>query len=385
MTTSSPSPDDYLALWWRGEIRAPEPQLIAWARQARLLPLLGWRAQTQGWQLPEMLQEAIRRRRREVTVSQALAHEQLKDLGRASAELGIPVVLVKGAAAAERYPASWMRPYGDIDLLVTDGESSQFLEALKIQGYGLPKDALGNRHVHLPPLQRAPQEPWVEIHTSLARIQGQALFSVEGWKDGLLPSPSYPGLYTPDPADHLLYLVFHGVVQHELERSVQVLTDLKFWTEGWEDADWAELTAKAKEAGLLRAVGLATALAAWFWDEPQADEISGRFPAPPAALLARSQTAIIAVDERRPLPHVWQHLANRNLTGTLAYLRLVLLGDPSQREWMSARERLGYLLRRPGTLLHNYGATLRRLVKRDPDLRTAWRTQRELQSWLRGG
>jgi hypothetical protein len=376
---------DYLALWWHGEIRVPERELLKWARRERLLPLLGWRSQTQGWALPQTLDEAIHRRRREVTAGQLLMHEQLEAIGAIATECNIPVILVKGAAAAEAYPAAWMRPYGDIDLLVTEDDGSRLFRALKQHGYNQIESALGNRHVHLPPLQLTPEAPWVEIHTSLALRQGEALFTFKTWQAALRPSRRYPGLHVPHPADHLLYLIFHGIVQHEMERSVQVLTDLKFWTEDWKAEAWAILHEKATEAGLLRAVGLALALAAWFWDAPWPDEVSALFPTPPEPLLARSQAAISTPDAHGPLPHLWQHVISRDLAGTLAYLRLVLLGDPAQQQWMSAQERLRYFLRRPGTLLRNYGATLRRLLEGDPELRAAWRTQRELQTWLREG
>ncbi len=134
---SSPTPDDYLALWWHGEVRLPEEALIAWARSQRLLPLLGWRAQQEGWELPQSLTEAIRRTRMTVAIGQVLADRQLKALGEIAQELDIPIVLVKGAAAAEAYPEPWMRPYGDIDLLIAEADGGRLLDSAQAPGLHL--------------------------------------------------------------------------------------------------------------------------------------------------------------------------------------------------------------------------------------------------------
>ena len=64
-----------MALWWRGELPQSPAQGIAWARGQRLLPLLLWRAEQQGWVLPEAVLQGARRAGYGVQARQLLAHQ----------------------------------------------------------------------------------------------------------------------------------------------------------------------------------------------------------------------------------------------------------------------------------------------------------------------
>ena len=75
--------------------------------------------------------------------------EQLRALGETAERLGITVVLVKGAAAGQVYPAPWMRPFGDIDLLAGPGETQRLFEALLAAGYAQAAGTEGMRGWHL--------------------------------------------------------------------------------------------------------------------------------------------------------------------------------------------------------------------------------------------
>ncbi len=227
--------DDTLALWWRGEIRRPEPELIAWARRQRLLPLLGWRAQQLGWELPAAMTEAIRRSRMAVAAQQALTHQQLRRLGEIAQHLAIPVVLVKGAAAAEAYPEPWMRPYGDIDLLIDEVNASPYLKALRDNGYQDVAGTPGTRHEHLPPLMDPNTGGWVEIHTA-SWIQNRIALHSELQGDRLRPIANSPGL-TRRTRWTIRSTCCSTAFTTRLERSVQVLTDVWFWTEHWMSAN----------------------------------------------------------------------------------------------------------------------------------------------------
>ncbi|MCU0522300.1 MAG: nucleotidyltransferase family protein [Anaerolineae bacterium] len=375
--------DDYLALWWHGEVRRPEAELIAWARRQRLLPLLGWRADRDGWHLPDALTTAIRRSRLTVAASQALTNQQLRALGETAQSLSMPVVLVKGAAAAEAYPAPWMRPYGDIDLLVDEADAAALLIELRKRGYSDAKGIPGTRHEHLPPLQHIGGGHWVEVHTSLAWIQDQPLFNLRMWADRLCPLSTYPGLAQPNSVDHTLYLIFHGIVQHELERSVQVLADLKFQTESWTCDDWRRLRTQAEETGMVHAVGLAMELAEWFWADRTPEGAESGFPKAPRSLLAAAEHVILDPTSNIPLPHIWRRSPLGSLRGLLPFARALLLGDPAEIHVMGARQRLALCIQRPTYLIRNYGASLWQLLRGDPATRAAWRAQRDLQTWLR--
>jgi hypothetical protein len=377
--------DDYLALWWHGEMRLPEPDLIAWARRQRLLPLLGWRADTEGWQFPEAITGAIRRSRLAVAASQTVANLQLTTLGDIAQRLSIPVVLVKGAAAAEAYPEPWMRPYGDIDLLVSSSDASRLLIGLRAHGYTEAHGLPGTRHEHLPPMAPADGGRWVEIHTSLAWVQNRALFALGSWVDRLHDSRRYPGLSVPDPADHVLYLVFHGIVQHSLQRSIQVLADLRFCSSSWVDHDWGRLHDLAKTSGLTHALGLAVALGIWFWNGDWGISKSTALRAPPASVLATAQNAVMWPEADADLPQVWRRFPDSNVVELLRYARTMLTGDPAETQGMSTKRRLVLGAQRPVYLLRTYTGAIWRLLKGEPGIRSAWRAQRDLQNWLREG
>jgi hypothetical protein len=379
-----PTPDDYLALWWRGECCLPEDDLIAWARRQRLLPLLGWRVQERGWQLPEALTEAIRRTRMLVAVGQAITDQQLRALGETAQQLDIALVLVKGAAAAAAYPEPWMRPYGDIDLLVDEANAPRLLETLRAQGYTYAESAEGHRAWHFPPLVPPHQGARIEVHTALAREGGRLLFTPAQWQPDLRPLPLYPGLHAPGPADHVLYLIHHALVHHELLFGIQPYLDIGFWSESWVTDDWTALRSATQDAAMRNAVGLALALTAWLWQRPLPIDDVG-FRQPPLSLLARAEKTVTGTRASQSLPHVWRDIPPRAQGGFLRYAALILYGDPAQLRGLTPKERVGYHLRRPGELLRNHGNSLWRLLRGDPAARATWRAQRELQTWLRGG
>jgi hypothetical protein len=375
------SPDDALALWWYGELRLPEHELIAWARRQRLLPLLGWRAAQRGWQLPEALTEAIRRTRMLVAVGQTLVDQQLKALGETARTLGITVILVKGAAAAAAYPEPWMRPYGDIDLLVDEADAAGLLEALKGQGYTYAESTEGQRAWHFPALIPPHRGARIEVHTALAREGGRLLFTPSQWHDGLRPLDSTPGLCAPDPTDHVLYLIHHALIHHELLFGMQPYLDIGFWSAAWSSDAWDAFTTAARTAAMENAVALALALTAWIWQRPLPIAEAG-FREPPPSLLSEAKETVAGTTVTESLPHVWRDIPPRAQGGLLRYAAVILLGDPAQLRELTPGERLRYHLRRPGELLRNHGASLWQLVRGDPATRAAWRAQRDLQAWL---
>jgi hypothetical protein len=373
--------DDCLALWQRGEVLLPEATLLRWLRRNRLLPLLGWRAEAEGWTLPDAVATAIHQQRLHVAVGQILVDQQLAALGELARQLEIPVVLVKGAAAAQAYPAPWMHPFGDIDVLVDAGEITRFYEALRATGYAQAPGTEGMRAWHLPPLIPAGRGARVEIHPALSQEQGRWLFTVAQWQARLQPA-HYPGLLAPHPVDHVLYLVHHALIHHEMQMGLQTLSDLWFWTRGWDGDDWAQLETTAAEAEMARAVGLGMALTRWFWPAPIAE--AAAFPTPSDDVLAAAQAAISGLSAQPRLPNMWRDAPTYSVRGALAYVRTVLWGDTGQLDGLPWREQLAYHIHRPSELLRNHGTSLWQLLTGDPATRAAWRRQRDLQRWLRG-
>lgn len=372
-----------LALWLRGEALAPVPHLCAWAQSQRLLPLLAWRAQQRGGELPAEMAAAAHHARFETAARQALALQQLRALGALAPSLDSPLVLVKGAAIAQTYPQAWQRPYNDIDLLVAPETVPALLTALHGQGYQAIEETLGDRAWHLPGLFPARGGLKLEIHTALAREHGAPMFTLAQWRDTLIPWDAAPGLWLPAPVDHLLYNLHHALIHHGLSIGLLPLADVKFWVQDWDAAMWAQLAERATEYDLSRVTGLALALTAWFWDEPWPAIVHTHFPPPPPELVETAQQ-VISGGLVQKMPQVWRDLPARSPVGLLRYAGLILLGDPETRRELPFRERVLFFLRRPFRLLKNHGPTLWRLARGDTRTRKIWHTQRHLQEWMLG-
>jgi len=376
-----------MGVWWRGEVALPVDDAVAWLRGQRLLALMGWRAEQTGWDLPIELAHEIRLRRIRIGAGLTWVEQQLRALGETALELGITVVLVKGAAAGQVYPAPWMRPFGDIDLLAGPGETQRLFEALLAAGYEQEAGTEGMRGWHLPPLVppggRATGGTRVEIHPALAQEGGRWLFTLAEWQDGLQPLPNTPGLWVPAAVDHALYIVHHAVIHHELEMGLQGAADLWFLTAGWGEGEWEALANAAEGAGMTRAVGLLAALTAWFWDAPDY-EGARRFPTPPDEVLAPAQGVMAGVRRRERMPRAWRDAESWDLRGALKYLRVVLLGDTGQLSELPLRARVRYHMKRPAELWRNHGPAVWGLLTGKPAARDAWAEARALQGWLRG-
>jgi hypothetical protein len=362
----------YARFWHTGQTDIPLKTLTAWARAQRLLPLIGWRVEHEGWTLPEGLQEAVAEARYRQAAKQMLVERQLRSLVALMRETSLDVTVVKGPVVAEAYPSPELRPYGDIDLFVSEAETLVLANLLEHSGYHAK--IIGDRSTHLPPMEPADPGLRVEVHgLPYAHFDFAPL---QRWT-------AYPGLWRPDPVAHFVYLVHHAVERHELHSGLLHLIDLKFWTAAWTLDDWQRAYDLAEAMGHLRMVGLALALLplAWPGDAPALPH--DLFPTPPEKTLAAGARAVFG-HEPGLLPHLGRDLHERTLRGWLRYARLVLFGDPRVRRGCPWQEQLGFYLRRPFRLLKNYGPLFLRLLRGDQASQEALQRQRDLMAWVRG-
>ena len=135
-----------------------------------------------------------------------------------------PMMLMKGPAAAARYPDPSARPFIDLDLLVPNARATQAeLRAADFQLSGDP-DAYPDDLHHLPPVY-SPNHPIpIEVHSRLK------------WPDGLHP-PTFEvlaaaaehnahgvdGILIPSPAHHALVLAGHLWAHDPLARLIRIL------------------------------------------------------------------------------------------------------------------------------------------------------------------
>ncbi|MBN2002161.1 MAG: nucleotidyltransferase family protein [Anaerolineae bacterium] len=372
----------YMAFWWQGGSVLPERELIAWLNGQRVLPLVIWYASQRAWKLSDGLMRAAQHAQYREQAQQMMAEQQLQVLGKLALSLNVPLVLVKGAAVAQMYPKAWMRSYTDIDLLVSEADLSRLVPAVVDLGYTWLESQSGERGVHLPPLLSKNTGVKLEIHTTLARISGRDLFTVEQWESGLQDFISFPGLRVPDSIAHALYLIHHAVIHHEFTLGLLPWVDLSFWTRTWGIQEWQQLSDRALAVGLQRAVCIAVALTRWVEDVSWAYDPLPFFPIPPSEILTMAQHIMMG-EVTQKMPHLWRDMPERNLRGFLKYVSLVLMGDPKTRQSLPLRDRLWFYVCRPFHLLRNHGPALWRLLRGERTARKTWRFQQQLQSWLR--
>ena len=151
----------------------------------------------------------------EARAAYALRDHVISRIGDALDDVAAPVLLVKGASLACRYPSPWLRPMHDIDLLVQLGDRPGVTDALLAAGFIL-REQDRNRDSsrtmiceHVVEWHGGNAMVEVDIHHHLDKI---ALRPVDhqGIVSRAEPHGDYPSLLVPCPADHLLLVVQHA-------------------------------------------------------------------------------------------------------------------------------------------------------------------------------
>ncbi len=370
-----------LRYWWYGQLEGSPEALITWSRAARLLPLLGWRAQEQGWPLPDGLVQAARHERYAETARQQLACAQLQKLGVLAREQHFTPVIIKGPVVAAAYPDPSLRTYNDLDLLLPLEQAEPFMAALLKDGYRMSTD--GQRSYHFPPLKPPQQGYNLEIHTALRHENDVGLFTFADLVGFVRPWQGMPELLTLEPVYHALYMVYHQLERHQLSMGALPLADLYFWTRSWTGVEWVALAQRALVHDLTRSMRLALALTAWFWDEPWPEWVTERFPPPEPRVLELGKQLVVG-ELGGHTPQLWRDLPEKNARGWLAYGWMLLRGNPAVLSTLSWSQRLRFYLSRPFSLVKFHGPTLWRLLRGDRRTRATLAAQNTLMDWLNG-
>lgn len=208
-------------------------------------------------------------------VAVAAAHRgALWEANRALAALrplGIPVVLLKGAAyVAAGLPAAAGRTVGDLDILVPRARIGDADAALQAAGWAPLKsdpydDAYYRQWMHeLPPLAHADRGTVIDVHhTVLPLTAGLRPDAAALIADALEIAP---GLFTLSPPDMLIHSALHAFHDGDLEGGLRNLWDIHcLATDGARTSGyWAALADRAgrhqARAPVARALRLAHAL-----------------------------------------------------------------------------------------------------------------------------
>jgi len=140
---------------------------LQWALDAGLGPMLYRVANEQGWDaLPEGWHAALLSADLTARVRHGCLVAAASDVVATCTELGVRPTLLKGISTSdELYPEGHLRPMGDIDVLIPDGEMYRAVEsALVDRGYA-PCDGACSHHGQ--PLLHPSCQVAVELHTDL--------------------------------------------------------------------------------------------------------------------------------------------------------------------------------------------------------------------------
>lgn len=192
-------------------------------------------------------------------------HEEVRQeidaLRAALAPIGLPVILLKGAAyLAMQLPAARGRSFSDVDLLVPKARMSQVESALMQRGWMTTHhNAYDQRYYRewmheLPPLRHLQRQSVLDVHHTIlpetARLRPDATLLLGAAK----PVPGWDGVAVLAPTDMVLHSMTHLFHNDELSRGLRDLSDLDLLLRHFavDAAWWHTLVERAKALDLLR-------------------------------------------------------------------------------------------------------------------------------------
>ena len=185
--------------------------------------------------------------------------EVLEEVLGLLARQGVVPIALKGPVLADRiHPDPGLRPSGDLDLLVREGDLERSVETLVAAGFGRAPaivDAYQRRHLHHLHLSRVPG-PDVELHFKAQSASGLSLPAADLFARAL-PHRTSRGtpLLVLSPEDELLVLAVHAA-GHRLDRAGW-LHDLVLFLERHPALDFGLLARRAARARCRRALACA--------------------------------------------------------------------------------------------------------------------------------
>ncbi len=167
-------------------------------------------------QFPESLLEQWAKDYRWSAYHNMLLQGHLRSVLSAFRDHGIPVIVLKGAALAERlYPQIGLRPMKDIDILVRQSDVHHAQGILETAGFEGPKsqaleDLFMLHHHHMAPRLHRSTGAMIELHWQLARPdRPYRLDMPEMWANAHEVSLAGVPCWSLDPIDQLIHLCIH--------------------------------------------------------------------------------------------------------------------------------------------------------------------------------
>ena len=274
-----------------GALRDPEnfhtddwTGLIAAARAEQLIGSLAFRLEGQAMPAKvEAIFEAIRQEARQVR-TQALWEAEM--CRRATAPLGVPVILLKGTAFyAAGLDAAEGRSVGDLDILVPHERIEEVEQVLLAAGWERVKDSEGyddlyyRRWMHeLPPLVHRTRDRMIDVHHTILPPTARPTPDAAALIADSMELES--GLRILSPADIIVHAAAHLLADGDMAGGLRNLWDIDRLIRQFAAADpdfWPTLAERARLHQLARPVALALRLSARLYGTPVDRTVAGRW------------------------------------------------------------------------------------------------------------
>lgn len=263
---------------------ALDERLLALAEAHGVTPLLGELLAREGWlaAVPPAVRARLARARREAAVLDTIGREHARRVFEGFAAAGIDAIVFKGAALAEtHYAASWLRPCGDVDLLVPAdqaGAAGAVLEHHGCRRLPRPEGDLVTYQARYVATS-AGVDATYDLHWRVADPQAFAgVLDHAALSGDAVPGP-WSGARMAGPVDALLIACVHRAAHHFDTDRLLLVCDIERLVRRFTNDDWECMAARA-EAVRLRAVCLrGLDLAARLLDSPFPPAIRARLAA----------------------------------------------------------------------------------------------------------
>ena len=207
---------------------------------------------------------------------------ELQQLRAALANLGSPLIVLKGAAyVAAHLPAAEGRLFNDIDILVprerlAEAESSLMFAGWHATGLSEYDKRYYRRWMHeIPPLQHIQRDTVIDVHHAILPDTARYHPDSANLRSRAVAVADQPGVYVLAAEDRILHSATHLFHDGELPHGLRDLTDLDLLLrDAAKNQDfWARLAARADELQLSRPLFYALRYLRYFLDTPIPDSM----------------------------------------------------------------------------------------------------------------
>ncbi len=204
-------------------------------------------------------------------------HWEVTQIRNALAKIGMPIILLKGAAyVMAKLPSAKGRLFSDIDIIVPKGSLNAVEAALMLHGWAATHhDAYDQRYYRtwmheLPPMQHIKRMTVIDVHhailpeTAALRPDSAKLLATAQLLDG------YDDLKVFAPVDMVLHSAVHLFYNDQLDQGLRDLVDIDSLLRHFNKlpAFWSNLAVRARELELSRPLFYALRYAVHFLKTP---------------------------------------------------------------------------------------------------------------------